>query len=124
MYGQVFGILKACDMDEETLGVVYEGMAHAVSRIDELHTDAWFTAQRKEDALHHLEWRWSYLHCPAYSAAFCVNPFFHEETVSNDAELMSNLDSCALKLLASEEECLTLMEQFDHWKDPQITGLA
>ena len=124
MYGPVFGLLKACDMDEATLGVVYERMAHAVSTIDELPTDAWFTEQRKEDALDHLEWRWSYLHCPAHSAAFCVNPFFHDETVSNDAELMSNLESCALKMMASEEECLTLMEQYDHWKDAQITGLA
>ena len=92
-------------------------MAHAVSTIDELPTDAWFIEQRKEDALDHLKWRWSYLHCPAHSAAFCVNPFFNEETVSNDAELMTNLESCALKMMASEEE-------FDHWKDAQITGLA
>ena len=99
-------------------------MARAVSTIDELPPDAWFTEQRKEEAPRNLVWRRIYLHCPAHSAAFSVNPFFHEETVSNDAEFMSNLESCALKMMASEEECLTLMEHFDHWKEGKITGLA
>lgn len=123
VYRPLFGLLKLCDGDAPSMGSVYSAMANSVAHVDAMEVTSFFTQHRKNKVLDHIEDRWVYLHSPAHSAGFCLNPHYHGEDIFDDEELGESMRTVAGRIVG-DHNVLAFMDQYENWKETPIQGFA